>query len=104
MNEADRNEGGQTGRNESGGAEAPVSVEDPGSDGIEENPAAADRDTTPEDEPETEEPEALPDLNIDAVMSEIPWEYEEYEVSPRELKKKPAAKKKKKASLRGSLF
>ena len=37
--------------------------------------------------------EAIPALNRDPEVAEIPWEYEEYEVSPRELKKKKTAEK-----------
>lgn len=46
------------------------------------------------DKPETEEKELIPALNREPEMSEIPWEYEDYEVSSRELKKKEPAERK----------
>ena len=94
------------------GTEAAKTPEEPaGSDGADDSDGQADHadnnadttdtaieakepDAAPEDEPETKESEAVPELNIDAAMSEIPWEYEEYEVGPRELRKKPETKKK----------
>ena len=42
--------------------------------------------------------EIIPDLNIDHSESEIPWEFEDYEISGKELKKRPAAAKKRKES------
>ena len=57
-------------------------------------------DAGPEEEPQPEVPEEnreqefIPDLNIDHSESEIPWEFEEYEISGKELRKKPATGKK----------
>ena len=42
-------------------------------------------------EPEPAGQESIPALNREPDVTEIPWEYEEYEVSPRELRKKTAA-------------
>ena len=40
-----------------------------------------------------EEAELIPDLNQVLSADEIPWEYEDYEIKARELKKKPARKR-----------
>ena len=42
-------------------------------------------------EPEPAGQESIPALNREPDVTEIPWEYEDYEVSPRELRKKTAA-------------
>ena len=43
--------------------------------------------------PETaEKEEMIPALNREPEVAEIPWEYEDYRISPGELKKKPAKK------------
>ncbi len=42
---------------------------------------------------DTDSSERIPDLNQVPSADEIPWEYEDYEVQARELKKKPARKK-----------
>ena len=42
-------------------------------------------------EPEPAGQESIPALNREPDVTEIPWEYEEYEVSPRELRKKTAS-------------
>ena len=44
-------------------------------------------------EPAQQPAEPIPALNRDSETAEIPWEYEEYEVSPRELKRKKTADK-----------
>ena len=44
-------------------------------------------------EPAQQPAELIPALNRDSETAEIPWEYEEYEVSPRELKRKKTADK-----------
>ena len=44
-------------------------------------------------EPAQQPAEPIPALNRDPETAEIPWEYEEYEVSPRELKRKKTADK-----------
>ena len=67
-----------------------------------ESPAAADASGDPESaqSPEpSEKEEMIPALNRDPEVAEIPWEYEDYRISPGELKKKPA--KKSRASERG---
>ena len=40
----------------------------------------------------SEKEEMIPALNRDPEVAEIPWEYEDYRISPGELKKKPAKK------------
>ena len=42
-------------------------------------------------EPEPAGQESIPALNREPDVTEIPWEYEDYEVSPRELRKKTAS-------------
>ncbi|MBQ8986910.1 MAG: hypothetical protein IJ100_06675 [Lachnospiraceae bacterium] len=42
---------------------------------------------------DTDSSERIPDLNQVPSADEIPWEYEDYEIQARELKKKPARKK-----------
>ena len=42
-------------------------------------------------EPEPAGQESIPALNREPDVTEIPWEYEEYEISPRELRKKTAS-------------
>ena len=47
--------------------------------------------TTEQPEP-AEKEEMIPALNREPEIAEIPWEYEDYRISPGELKKKPAEK------------
>ena len=60
-----------------------------------ENGSAADPGAEePAPEPAQEKEELIPDLNRDPGATEIPWEYEDYEIHTKELRKKePAADK-----------
>ena len=89
---------------ETGGSEA--EVKEPDSEAVPETGEgeASAEETAEGDASEADKAEEaaeageIPDLNLDAAMSEIPWEYEEYEVNPKELKKRPAAEKSGKAA------
>ena len=58
-----------------------------------EIPAQAAADSPPKKEAVFQDPEMIPVLNREPAMTEIPWEYEDYRVSTKELKKKRPARK-----------
>lgn len=53
-----------------------------------------EQEETAQDKVDSSSSELIPDLNREPAAEEIPWEYEDYEVQARELKKKPAKKSK----------
>ena len=78
-NEADDSGPGKNGGENAGGSEAAAGSPD-GEDRTETDPDSQ------------KESERIPALNREPEAAEIPWEYEDYEISPGELKKKPAEK------------
>lgn len=83
-----------------GGEEANLSAEETAetadSGQEQENPEAGREGTgasgTTEQPEPAEKEEMIPALNREPEIAEIPWEYEDYRISPGELKKKPAEK------------